>query len=118
MKTKNTEGLTLFEIRQLIQQGGKFVAFPYTISALFMSFKKESAIYFIRPGENTFKYSCGYFLLNLTTGWWGLPFGPVHTISSLYYHIIGGKDCTQIILNDLEENNPEYIPDIRYLQFA
>lgn len=118
MKTKNTEGLTLFEIQQLVQQGGKFVVFPYTISALFMSFKKNSSVYFIRPDENTLKYSFGYFLSNLILGWWGLPFGPIYTISSLYYHIIGGKDCTTITLNDLEENNPVYEPDVHYLQFA
>ncbi|OUL62752.1 hypothetical protein [Flavobacterium sp. AJR] len=118
MKTNNTEGLTLFEIKQLIQQGGKFVAFPYTVSALFLSYKKESPIYFVRPNENTLKYSFNYFMLNLIFGWWGLPLGPIHTISSLYYHIIGGKDCTQIILNDLEQNNPVYTPDLHYLQFA
>lgn len=118
MKTKNTEGLTLFEIQQLIQQGGKFVVFPYTISTLFMSFKKDSTIYFIRPGENTLKYSFGYFLSNFFLGWWGIPLGPIYTITSLYYHIIGGKDCTQLILDDLEQNNPVYEPDTHYLQFA
>ena len=65
MKTKNTEGLTLFEINQLLQQGGKFVVFPYTISVLLWSFKKDSQIYFIRPGEITLRYSLGYFFLNL-----------------------------------------------------
>ncbi|OXG06159.1 hypothetical protein BC749_102184 [Flavobacterium araucananum] len=118
MKTKNTEGLTLFEISQLIQQGGKFVVFSYTISMLVWSVKKNSPIYFIRPGENSLKYSFGYLLLNLTFGWWGFPFGPIYTISSLYHHIIGGKDCTHIILNDLEQNNPVYEPDLHYLQFA
>lgn len=118
MKTKNTEGLTLFEIKQLIQQGGKFVVFPYTVSAVLMSFKKDSAIYFIRPGENTLKYSFTYFLSNLILGWWGFPFGPFYTIIALYYHLIGGKDCTQLIINDLEENNPVYIADTHYLQFV
>jgi hypothetical protein len=118
MKTKNTEGLTNFEINQIIQQGGKFVSFPYTVSILFMSYKKSSPIYFIRSGENTLRYSLSYILLNLAFGWWGFPFGPIYTISALYYHTIGGKDCTQTILNDLEQNNAVYSPDINYLQFA
>lgn len=118
MKTKNTEGLTLFEISQLIQQGGKFVVFPYTISLLVWSVKKTSPVYFIRPGENILKHSFRYFLLNLLLGWWAFPCGPFYTIIAFYYHIIGGKDCTQIILNDLEQNNPIYAPDIHYLKYA
>jgi len=34
MKTNNTEGLTMFEINVLVQQGGRFVVFPNTISKL------------------------------------------------------------------------------------
>ena len=107
MKIKNTEGLSVSQIRNLVQQGGKFVIFPYTISFLIMTLKRSSDIYFIRPDENTFKYSYGYVLLNLIVGWWGIPWGPIYTIGALYNHITGGKDFTEAVLSELIQNDPE-----------
>lgn len=117
MKTNNIEGLSIFEINVLIQQGGKFVIFPYTISKLVKKIK-NSNIYFIRPNENTFKYALKHFFINLSMGWRTFPFGPIYTIKSLYYLIIGGKDYTDIILSDLAENNPQYNAEIQYLQYS
>jgi hypothetical protein len=107
MKIKNTEGLSVSQIRDLVQQGGKFVIFPYTISFLIMTLKRSSYIYFIRPDENTFKYSYGYVLLNLIVGWWGIPWGPIYTIGALCNHITGGKDFTEAVLSELIQNDPE-----------
>jgi hypothetical protein len=107
MKIKNIEGLRVSEIKQLVQQGGKFVIFPYTISFVVMTLKRNSDIYFIRPGENSFKYSFGYVFLNFFIGWWGLPWGPIYTIGALFNHISGGKDLTQVVLSDLMQNDPE-----------
>ena len=107
MKIKNTEGLSVSQIRDLVQQGGKFVIFPYTISFLIMTLKRSSDIYFIRPDENTFKYSYGYVLLNLILGWWGIPWGPIYTIGALYNHVTGGKDFTEAVLSELIQNDPE-----------
>src|SRR6187549_1510293 len=101
MKIKNTEGLSVSQIRDLVQQGGKFVIFPYTISFLIMTLRRSSDIYFIRSDENTFKYSYGYVLLNLIVGWWGIPWGPIYTIGALYNHITGGKDFTEAVLSEL-----------------
>ncbi|HEX8577603.1 MAG TPA: hypothetical protein VF677_15055 [Flavobacterium sp.] len=69
--------------------------------------KRSSDIYFIRPNENTFKYSFGYFFLNLLLGWWGIPWGPIYTIGALYNHIIGGKDLTQEVMSHLIQNDPQ-----------
>lgn len=107
MELKNVEGLKVSEIKQLVQQGGKFVVFPYTISFVLMTLKRNSSIYFIRPDENTFKYSFGYVLLNLVIGWWGIPWGPIYTIGAFYSHITGGKDFTQVVLSELIQNDPE-----------
>ena len=107
MKIKNTEGLSVSQIRDLVQQGGKFVIFPYTISFLIMTLRRSSDIYFIRPDENTFKYSYGYVLLNLIVGWWGIPWGPIYTIGALYNHVTGGKDFTEAVLSELIQNDPE-----------
>lgn len=107
MEIKNIEGLKVSDIKLLVQQGAKFVVFPYTVSFILMTLKKNSSIYFIRPDENTFKYSFGYVLLNLVIGWWGIPWGPIYTIGALYSHITGGKDFTQLIMSELIQNDPE-----------
>ncbi|WP_264536835.1 hypothetical protein [Flavobacterium sp. N1736] len=114
MKTKNIEGLTMFEINQLIQQGGRFITFPI----LRKKFKNTPIVYFIRPEESSFKYSLNYFFLNLVSGWRAFPWGPIYALKSLYYIIKGGKDFTETILDDLHQNNPEYNPNLHYLQIC
>ena len=107
MLIKNIEGLSVSQIKELVNKGGKFVIFPYTISFVIMTLKRSSDIYFIREDENSFKYSYSYVLLNFFIGWWGLPWGPIYTIGALYNHIIGGKDITQAVLSELIQNDPE-----------
>ncbi|MGE6353280.1 hypothetical protein ACQKCJ_05320 [Flavobacterium sp. NPDC079362] len=107
MEIKNIEGLRVSQVRDLVYQGGKFVIFPYTVSFILMTLKRSSAIYFIRPGENTFKYSYGFVFLNLFVGWWGFPWGPIYTIGSAYHHVVGGKDLTQAVMSHLTQHDPE-----------
>lgn len=107
MLIKNIDGLSVSQIKEQVNKGGKFVIFPYTISFVIMTLKRSSDIYFIRQDENSFKYSYSYVLLNFFIGWWGLPWGPIYTIGALYNHIIGGKDITQAVLSDLIQNDPE-----------
>ncbi|WP_281234601.1 hypothetical protein [Flavobacterium gelatinilyticum] len=102
MKTNNTEGLSLFEINMLIQQGGKFVMFPY-LSELLKKIK-TSNIYFVRPDEKTFKYALKHFLMNLKLSFRS-PYGPFYIIKSLYFFIKGGKDYTFSILEDLNRRD-------------
>lgn len=114
MKTNNIEGLTIFEINVLVQQGGRFVVFPNTISKL-MKKIKGSNVYFVRPEEHTFKYALKHFYLNLSAGWRLFPFGPIYVLKSLYFLIKGGKDYTDTILKDLNSNNPIYNPNYKLL---
>ena len=107
MQIKNIEGLSVAEIKQLVNQGGKFVIFPYTISIVLATFRRSSSIYFIKPNENTIKYSYGHIGANLLLGWWGLPWGPIYTIGATYKHITGGKNVTGEVLSDLIQNDPE-----------
>jgi hypothetical protein len=107
MRINNIEGLSVSQIREMVNDGGKFVYFPFTISIIIMTFNRSSDIYFIRSGENTIKYSFGYVLLNFFFGWWSFPWGPINTIGCIYRHILGGKDITQPVLSDLIQNDPE-----------
>jgi len=107
MLIKNIDGLSVSQIKELVNKGGKFVIFPYTISFVIMTLKRNSDIYFVRADENSFKYSYSFVLLNFFIGWWGLPWGPIYTIGALYNHIIGGKDITEVVLSELIQNDPE-----------
>ena len=69
MLIKNIEGLSVSQIKELVNKGGEFVIFPYTISFVIMTLKRSSDIYFIREDENSFKYSYSYVLLNFFIGW-------------------------------------------------
>ena len=107
MQIKNIDGLTVSQIRSMVNEGGKFVVFPYTVSIVVMTFKRSSSIYFIPPGENTLKHSYKHILTNGVLGWWGLPWGPIYTVGSLYHHMMGGKDVTYDIMNHLTQHDPQ-----------
>jgi len=92
------DGLTVEQINMELSNGARFVVFQYCISIVVMTFKRGSAVYFIRSDESTAKHSVGFTLLTLVLGWWGIPWGPIYTIGSLYTNISGGKDVTQEVL--------------------
>lgn len=100
-KLRNTEGLSTQDITEMVNQGGKFVVFEYTISILIMTFKRSSDIFFIRPGEGTFSKSIVYTLISFILGWWGIPWGPIYTIGSIFTNLGGGKNITPDIMSHL-----------------
>ena len=94
MKIHGIEGMTTDQLRFEIQRGGKLVFYQYAISILVMSFRRSSDIYFIRAGESAVSKSLPWTLLSLVGGWWGIPWGPIFTIQSLFTNLRGGKDVT------------------------
>jgi hypothetical protein len=113
MKTENIEGLTLFEINLLIQQGGRFIMFLNL-----MAKSKSSTIYFVRPGEKIYKYAIKHFLKNLSNFWRTFPLRPFYVSKSLFYLAIGGTDYTHNILAELKQINPVYNPNLYCLQYV
>ena len=93
-KIHNLEGLTVDLINREIDEGAKFIVFEYCISLVVITFKVNTDIHYIRPNENTFKYSFAASLVSLLLGWWGIPWGPIRTISTLSTNFSGGKDVT------------------------
>jgi len=94
MDIKGTEGLSEQDINRMLQNGARFVVYKYCISIVVMTFQRSSDIHFIPPGESSVTKGLPYVLLSLVLGWWGIPWGPVHTIGSLYTNLSGGKDVT------------------------
>lgn len=104
MSIKNIEGLTTDQINRELAQGGKFVIFQFTISILVMTFRRSSDIYFIRAGESGLIKGLPFTLLTFVFGWWGIPWGPIYSIGSLYNNLRGGKEVTQEILASINSS--------------
>ena len=81
-------------LQQELQQGGKFVMYQYCISLLIITFKRSSNIYFISHSDNAVVKGLPFTLLSLVLGWWGIPWGPIYTIQSIWVNFNGGKDVT------------------------
>ncbi len=101
MEIKNIEGLTTDQINRELESGGKFVVYQYTISILVMTFRRSSDVYFIRSGESATVKGLGFTFLSLILGWWGIPWGPIYTIGSIFNNLSGGKDVTSEIIQSV-----------------
>ena len=110
MKINGIQGMAADQLNFELQRGGRFVVFQYAISVIVMSFRRPSAVYFIRSGESTVPKSIGFTLLTLIAGWWGIPFGPIFTIQSVVTNCRGGKDVTQQVVAAL--NKPKAAPPV------
>ena len=100
------QGLSNDEINQELQNGARFVVFEYCISIIVLTFKRGSAVHFIRAGEGTFLKSLGYTLVSLLLGWWGFPWGPIYTISTVSTNLSGGRDVTPQVLAAAHRGRP------------
>ncbi|PIR94617.1 hypothetical protein COT97_00495 [Candidatus Falkowbacteria bacterium CG10_big_fil_rev_8_21_14_0_10_39_11] len=104
MKIKNVKELTRAQMVSELKHGGKLVMFQYCVSGLVVTFKRGSAVYFIRQGESTTRHSLIYILISFLFGWWGVPWGPIHTVAAIFTNLRGGKDVTAKLLEVLDVN--------------
>ena len=93
-KINGLEAMTKEQLLFELQRGGKFVQYQYCISIVVMTFKRGTDIYFVRADESPVTKGLGWTALTLLAGWWGIPFGPIFTIQSLWYNLKGGHDVT------------------------
>jgi hypothetical protein len=86
------------ELGQELQQGGKFVIYQYCISILILTFRRSSNVYFIRHEENPVVKGLPFTFLSLVLGWWGIPWGPIYTVQSIWVNFKGGRDVTKEVV--------------------
>src|SRR5688500_719288 len=98
----DAETLTDEQFSVAIANGGRFVIYAYCISLVFVSFRQSSAVHLLRPHETGVWKGIPYTLLSLVAGWWGLPFGPIFTVMSIYRNSVGGLDVTDEVLGSLD----------------
>ena len=92
-----------------LQQGAKFVIFQYCISLLVITLNRSSNIYFIKSEDNAVLKGLPFVLLSLVLGWWGIPWGPIFTIQSLWVNLRGGKDVTQEVLASMRSTSQSVV---------
>jgi hypothetical protein len=98
MKIKGLENISTDQVNHYLQQGAKFVVFQYCISVLILTIKRSSEVHFIRAGESSVGKSLPFTLISLLLGWWGLPWGPIYTVSSTVTNLRGGKNITKDVV--------------------
>jgi hypothetical protein len=103
MDIKGIEGQTADKLNWELQRGGKFVIYQYCISIVVISFKRSSDIYFIKADESRVKKGLLYSSISLICGWWGIPWGPIYSISTMLNNFRGGKDVTPEVLAALND---------------
>jgi len=86
------------ELEQAVMEGGRFVVFQYCFSVLIMTFKRSSSVLFLRSGEDGFGQALSHSMISLTVGWWGIPWGPIWTIGTVFKNAWGGLDVTREVL--------------------
>lgn len=89
---------TLSELERQVLEGGRFVVFEYCVSILVMTFRRPSPVMFLRADESGTGPALGYSAISFVAGWWGIPWGPIWTVTSLADNLSGGKDVTQAVL--------------------
>lgn len=92
------ENMTVSQLHDEIQRGGKFVVYLYCVSLLIITFKRGSGIYFVPAGQSAVWKGLPFTLLSVLTGWWGIPWGPLFTLEALVRNLQGGKDVTQEVV--------------------
>lgn len=95
---RGTEGLSEAEVLAEIDRGGRFVVYQYCFSVLVMTFRRSTAVRFVKAGRSRLVPGLGWTCLTLVAGWWGIPWGPIYSVQSLYTNLSGGRDVTDAIV--------------------
>jgi hypothetical protein len=95
------ERMSLNEIVDEVERGGKFVIYQTVMSFLVITMKNPTAIHFIKAGHGRVGPGIGYTIQTFLLGWWGFPWGFIYTPAVLITNLCGGKDVTQAVMSDL-----------------
>jgi hypothetical protein len=70
------------------------VFYELCVSLVFVTLRKPSRLYRLRPGEWGWRRGLPYALGSFLLGWWGLPWGLVYTPLVLWTNLSGGRTIT------------------------
>lgn len=96
-----TAGMTLQQIEDDVLRGGRFRVFRYNFSVIVMSFMRSSGLQYIRAGHGPGGHAWPWTVFSMIVGWWGVPWGLIYTVQTLYTNCMGGQDVTLEVLSSV-----------------
>ncbi|SEG65742.1 hypothetical protein SAMN05421819_4063 [Bryocella elongata] len=102
------------EVADEINRGGRFVVYQFVVSLVFVTFRRNAPLQFIRAGESATTQGLPWTLLTLVAGWWGIPFGFIYTPMVLAKNLRGGTDVTGNVLAKLRPAAPSPVANIQF----
>jgi len=106
MKIVGIERMTVQQVSDAVAQGGRFVIYQYCFSVLVMSFKRGSDIHFVPAGESAAMKGASFTAISLLAGWWGIPWGPIWTLMTVFKNMGGGTDVTRQVMASIAPAQP------------
>jgi len=91
------------QLKAELQIGTRIIVFQYCYSIIIFSFKRSSSAFLIKFGESSWNRGVKYSLISFFLGWWGIPWGPIFTISTLFLNLNGGIDVTEDVRRLLDK---------------
>lgn len=96
------EGMSPEQLVHELQNGARFVQYQFCFSLGIMTIKQGTNFYFVRAGESRAAKGLRWSLLTLLIGWWGIPWGPIFTVQSVWLNFRGGDDVTPLAATVLQ----------------
>jgi hypothetical protein len=72
----------------------RYVIYRYAVSALVVTYYGHSEPIPVAANRTDWAKALLYSFLSLLLGWWGLPWGPIRTLQSVFINLTGGQDVT------------------------
>lgn len=97
------------ELRTRVAAGARCVRFEYCFSLIFVTVRRQSAVYLTASWQERYLRGLWFSFLALVLGPWGVPWGLVWTLWAVWVNTTGGADCTREVRAelDLREGLPE-----------
>lgn len=81
--------------------------FEYCFSLVFVTVRRQSAIYLTGSWQERYLRGLGFSFLALVLGPWGVPWGLIWTVWAIWVNTTGGADCTTEVLAELGAGAPD-----------
>jgi hypothetical protein len=101
-KIQGVSGMSADEVAFELNRGAKFVVYRYCISLLVITMLRSTDIYLVPAGQSRAVKGMPWTLLTLVMGWWGIPWGPIRSVQSLWTNLKGGVDVTAEVANGMK----------------
>lgn len=86
-------------LARALDAGARFVVYPYCISLGIVSLRRASGVRMIAPGQGSIVGGLPFALVSLVFGWWGIPWGPIWTVQTIWSVLQGGTDVTNEVVS-------------------